>query len=62
MKLEPKEHYVQVLEDLSPLPTEPPRGLSQEIVGSLAGYAHQLALVEAEEIVRAGWANGPWRQ
>jgi hypothetical protein len=59
---------VQMLEELAPLLAELPRGISQELLGSLTGISRllhdldvarselerRLALVEAEQIVASG--------
>ncbi|HUV73747.1 MAG TPA: hypothetical protein VMW79_05535 [Anaerolineae bacterium] len=64
-KLKDQEHFVEMLGELAPLLAELPRGLSQEIVKSLAAISRllndvelaefelerKLALIEAEQII-----------
>lgn len=64
-ELDEQKHFVEMLEELAPLLNELPRGISQEILGSLMGISRllrdldaakselerRLALIEAEQIV-----------
>lgn len=65
MTLKEQDGFVDMLEELAPLLAELPRGVSQEILGSLTGISRLLrdldvakselerrvALIEAEQIV-----------
>jgi hypothetical protein len=66
LALNEQDGFVDMLEELAPLLAELPRGVSQEILGSLTGISRLLrdldvarselerrvALIEAEQIVR----------
>ena len=65
MALNEEDDFVEMMEELAPLLNELPRGISQEILGSLMGISRllrdldvakselerRLALIEAEQIV-----------
>ena len=66
MTLNEEDNFVELLQELAPLLNDLPRGVSQEILGSLMGVSRLLrdldvarselerrvALIEAEQIVR----------
>jgi len=65
LALNEEDDFVEMMEELAPLLNELPRGISQEILGSLMGISRllrdldvakselerRLALIEAEQIV-----------
>ena len=71
MALNEQDGFVDMLEELAPLLAELPRGVSQEILGSLTGISRLLrdldvarselerrvALIEAEQIVALDWGD-----
>jgi len=71
LTLNEQDGFVDMLEELAPLLAELPRGVSQEILGSLTGISRLLrdldvarselerrvALIEAEQIVALDWGD-----